>query len=1111
MSDLENGYKINKYFYMDSNQKILKYKKYCIISNCEKNASFNYKDLKNAIYCDTHKLKNMINVKKSDVDKHNCLLCNKYISKEHFFSKEHIDNFKNNITIKTRNSIKKKFVDIIIDFHIIDRNVFYKDLYFKDYLKKLIIKNCDNDKNYKITLYKFNQALVKNNDIKYWVEKYILQNINDIDNIDKLKIKNNRNDLDLINITDSEIPNYNAEDNLEELNILSMHEDYDSSIMSIQNSRLIVKISECDIFSGGSEIDKIPEIFSKKRNLLIMKNDDDKCFLYCYIRKFKNVITSKAFRITKRDSLIANEIIDECNMDFDNVSLDELDKIENLLKVNIHIFGCDKKFNSKKIIRKSKSDFDKDLDLLLINDIKHYILIKNINKFVSDNSHVIKTCGNCLNVFYSEIKYKEHIEYCKFRKPKKLMPSFKKYMGFENLKNCILNNWVIHSDFECIIDPITKEHEFIAGGYHLECRNNKFSKKVQTFYDLKEYTISLVKELVYIDDIESNYLQNEIDYNNFNQEEFDNVKFCKYCKSEFNHPYNNRYIILYEICDKEKLKYILENNDFNEEVNTLARNYYDSLDNDGCKRIVYKQTCDKNRYYGDSSCLTYLKKEIRNSIMPKNIKDIDMVNAHPVILNYLCKKNNVDCNILKNYIENRELILSSFGEDRKIIKELFLTVLNGGFRDIYSDDKQTNNYLKLFENEITKIQNYFYTNDKRYSDIDYNYKGKNLSRIILDIENQILQIMINYFISKNVNILTLEYDGLKIYTDRNSKHFSINELELNIYKNIGINMKLTFKNIEDSFSDFGIRCNTDSIKHKNIIENKIKVIHHDHCLEKNNIIGYICRECNLQIKNNKTIPMYFFNGMKYDNSIILKSICDIFKNDVTLNVIGNSCESFKMIDFKFKKIKYSLKLLDMCNFIKGSLNDLSKFLNDKNKIVTKEHFPYNFELMKYKVCFPYEFITKENIYNKELPSIENFYSSLKLDNISKEDYDKTLEIYKKLNCKNIKEYLDIYLKLDICLQVDVFNVFRKCIWDKFEIDCSKYITSCSLSLDLMLKYTGVKIELIRDINIFDYVNSSILGGVCIASQNIVNDKDGVISSCDIVSLYPYVMSKKITY
>ena len=59
---------------------------------------------------------------------------------------------------------------------------------------------------------------------------------------------------------------------------------------------------------------------------------------------------------------------------------------------------------------------------------------------------------------------------------------------------------------------------------------------------------------------------------------------------------------------------------------------------------------------------------------------------------------------MENYIDNRELILSSFNENRKIVKELFLSNLNGGFKDIYSDDKQTNNYLKLFENEIIRIQ-----------------------------------------------------------------------------------------------------------------------------------------------------------------------------------------------------------------------------------------------------------------------------------------------------------------------------------------------------------------------------------------------------------------------
>ena len=87
-------------------------------------------------------------------------------------------------------------------------------------------------------------------------------------------------------------------------------------------------------------------------------------------------------------------------------------------------------------------------------------------------------------------------------------------------------------------------------------------------------------------------------------------------------------------------------------------------------------------------------------------------------------------------------------------------------------------------------------------------------------------------------------------------------------------------------------------------------------LRKKNIIAYISRECNLQMKNNKTIPMYFFNGMKYDNSIILKSICGIFKNNVTLNVIGNSCESFKLIDFKFKKNKIFFKVIRYVQFCK---------------------------------------------------------------------------------------------------------------------------------------------------------------------------------------------------
>ena len=136
---------------------------------------------------------------------------------------------------------------------------------------------------------------------------------------------------------------------------------------------------------------------------------------------------------------------------------------------------------------------------------------------------------------------------------------------------------------------------------------------------------------------------------------------------------------------------------------------------------------------------------------------------------------------------------------------------------------------------------------------------------------------------------------------------------------------------------------------------------------------------------------------------------------------------------------------------------------------------------------------------------------MKLQNISQKEYDKTLEIYKKLEGKNVKDYLEIYMKLDICLQADIFNAFRNTIWNKFEIDCSKYTTACSLSLDLMLKYTKAKIELFKDITMFDYTDSSIMGGLCIASQNIADNDDGksTILSCDVCSLYPYIMTQKL--
>ena len=70
-------------------------------------------------------------------------------------------------------------------------------MYFKDKVKDLILKNCDKSKNYKISIYKYNQS-VKDHLTNYWIEKFNLDNIHEIDSIDKLNFKNYQ-DLKAIN------------------------------------------------------------------------------------------------------------------------------------------------------------------------------------------------------------------------------------------------------------------------------------------------------------------------------------------------------------------------------------------------------------------------------------------------------------------------------------------------------------------------------------------------------------------------------------------------------------------------------------------------------------------------------------------------------------------------------------------------------------------------------------------------------------------------------------------------------------------------------------------------------------------------------------------------
>ena len=241
---------------------------------------------------------------------------------------------------------------MIFNFHIINKDTFYKDLYFKDKAKSLILKNCKKNKNYKLSIYKYNQS-VTGDLTNYCIEKFNID-ISEIDNIDKLNLKKFKNlkPIDFKEQIGFDRNTYDADD-LKNIDILGDSIQSGGSIKIVQNTRFVVKISECQLFFAGNslEINKIPEFFFKKRNLIIMKNsNDNKCLLYSYIRKHLNPITVNPSRISKKDIQISKELIDEFNIDFENASICEIDEIESFLECNIHVFGCNKEFNGKKLL-----------------------------------------------------------------------------------------------------------------------------------------------------------------------------------------------------------------------------------------------------------------------------------------------------------------------------------------------------------------------------------------------------------------------------------------------------------------------------------------------------------------------------------------------------------------------------------------------------------------------------------------------------------------------------------------------------------------------------------------------------------------------------------------
>ena len=272
-----------------------------------------------------------------------------------------------------------------------------------------------------------------------------------------------------------------------------------------------------------------------------------------------------------------------------------------------------------------------------------------------------------------------------------------------------------------------------------------------------------------------------------------------------------------------------------------------------------------------------------------------------------------------------------------------------------------------------------------------------------------------------------------------------------------------------------LSADTCHICKKDLYSNRVR----DHCHITGKYVGAAHNLCNLHRRECMKLVGFAHNLSGYDSHIILQALAKEGTGSFdAVDCIPLNTEKFKMLKLG------NCVLLDSMAFLNDSLERLVDNLrmSDHDFDIVKQGFtdPKLREMILRKGVYPYEYVThleRVTRIRSCLPKRKHFFSSLSGKHVDESDYKHALKVWDAFECESISDYTAVYVRADTYQLAEAIFELRQSIYKDFQVDMCHYLSLPMLTKDLMMRSTGVEMELMHDIDMINMVKRSIRGGL----------------------------------